>query len=194
MGSGYDYLTVFLVEDNIPAQAQLDGWSDGYAENYIHRNTMRKVLTNVWGNKIVWKDGICALKFESEIDASWNAENLKAVAFIHRYDPASPVNCQVYTANSSILPQYGIEPDDSLFEETSSIDNVMQNAERFDVYTVMGVKVKADATDFEGLPRRHLHLQWQESFCEIIRFGNIDNSAAHRNLCAALLLIGAVIW
>lgn len=152
LGSGYDYLTVFLVEDNIPAQAQLDGWSDGYAENYIHRNTMRKVLTNVWGNKIVWKDGICALKFESEIDASWNAENLKAVAFIHRYDPASPVNCQVYTANSSILPQYGIEPDDSLFEETSSIDNVMQNAERFDVYTVMGVKVKADATDFEGLP------------------------------------------
>lgn len=50
------------------------------------------------------------------------------------------------------MPQYGIEPDDSLFEETSSIDNVMQNAERFDVYTVMGVKVKADATDFEGLP------------------------------------------
>ena len=114
--SGYDYLTVFLVEDSILAQAQVDPWSDGYIEGYIHCNTLRKVLSGPWGNKIVWTGDICALKFESEIDASWNKDNLKAVAFIHRYDPTSPVNCQIYTANSSALPQYGIEVDDNLFK------------------------------------------------------------------------------
>lgn len=152
LAAGYDYLTVFLVEDSIPAQEQVDPWSEGYVEDFIHQNALRKVLSGPWGNKISWKDDICALKFESDIDSSWNTDNLKAIAFIHRYDPMSQVNCQVYTANSSALPQYGRDIDDSLFEQTSSVGNINQDAEKFDVYTIMGVKVKSNATDFNGFP------------------------------------------
>lgn len=149
--AGYDYVTVFLVEDSIPAQEQVDPWSDGFVEDFIHRNALRKVLSGPWGNKISWKDDICALKFESDIDLSWNTDNLKAIAFIHRYDPTSKLNCQVYTANSSALPQYGRDVDDNLFEE-AYVGNIKQDAEIFDVYTIMGVKVKANATDCSGLP------------------------------------------
>lgn len=149
LGSGYDYITVFLVEDSIPSKAQVDAWSDGYVD-YIHRNTVRKVLTGIWGDKIVWKDNICALKFETELESEWNPRNLKAVAFIHRYDPTSPVNCQIYTANSSILPQYGIVLPDEYY--TTSLNTIRPESETFDIYNIMGVKVKSNASDFNGLP------------------------------------------
>lgn len=114
---GFNRVTVFLLEDSIPSREQLDTWSDGYAEDYIHRNTVRKVLSGIWGDKIEWNSDRCAYKYESEIDGSWNSGNLKAVAFIHRYDPTSPINCQVYTANSSDLSQYGTAVEDSEYKK-----------------------------------------------------------------------------
>ncbi|MDE5871320.1 MAG: Ig-like domain-containing protein, partial [Muribaculaceae bacterium] len=115
--AGFDHLTVFLLEDSIPSREQLDAWSDGFAEDYIHRNTVRKVLSGIWGDKIVWDGDVCAIKYKSDIDPEWNKDNLKAVAFIHRYNPESPIDCQVYTANSSDLPQYGRDVDDNQYRE-----------------------------------------------------------------------------
>lgn len=117
---GFNRVTVFLLEDSIPSREQLDTWSDGYATDYIHRNTVRKVMSGIWGDKIVWDGDVCALKYISDIDPEWNRDNLKAVAFIHRYNPESPIDCQVYTAGSSDLPQYGRELDDSAYKESVS--------------------------------------------------------------------------
>jgi len=152
--SGYDYLTVFLIEDSIPSQAQVDVWTDGYLEGYIHRNSLRKVLSDTWGDRIEWDGDICAWKFESEIDASWDVDNLKAVAFIHRYEPQSPINCQVYTANSSALPQYGIEVDENAYKEPSYSPTLRidQHPVIFDIYNILGIKVRSNASSFEGLP------------------------------------------
>ena len=113
LDEGYDYVTVFLIEDNIPAQQQMDVWSDdGYIQDYTHRYTLRKVISSTWGEIIQWDGDECLLQFETKLDSEWNKDNLSAVAFIHRYNPQSPVDCQVYTAGASSLPQYIECPDD----------------------------------------------------------------------------------
>ena len=117
----------------------------------MHHNALRKVLTNVWGDRIYWKDDLYARRYETELGPTWDAKNLKAVAFIHRYDSSSPVNCQVYTANSSDLPQYGRQLEDSDFSGVD-LPDVDKTAIPFDIYNLTGVKVKNNATDFTGLP------------------------------------------
>lgn len=149
--SGYCYFTIFLIEDNIKAQKQRDPFGDGYLDDYVHHNALRKVLTNVWGDRIYWKDDLYARRYETELGPTWDAKNLKAVAFIHRYDSSSPVNCQVYTANSSDLPQYGRQLEDSDFSGVD-LPDVDKTAIPFDIYNLTGVKVKNNATDFTGLP------------------------------------------
>ena len=120
---GYDRVTVLLLEDSIPSREQVNTWSNGYAENYIHRNTVRKILSGTWGDKIVWDDDICAIKYTCNIDPEWNKHNLKAVAFIHRYNHESPIDCQVYTANSSDLLQLGRDLDDNRYKEPAAYVN-----------------------------------------------------------------------
>lgn len=112
MNAGYDYLTVMIIEDNIPARQQIDPWTEGILTDFIHHNNLRKVLSYEWGDGINWKDNLCAMKYETAIDPDWNADNLKVVAFIHKYDPESNINSQVYTAGASYLPQYGKEFDE----------------------------------------------------------------------------------
>lgn len=112
---GYDYITVFLIEDSILARQQRDVWSDGYLENYYHRHVLRKVLSSTWGEPIQWKTDKSFCMFDTELNQEWKKENLSAVAFIHRYNPLSQTNCQVYTAGASNLPQY-IELPDNFFD------------------------------------------------------------------------------
>lgn len=113
IAAGYDYVTVFLIEDSIPAREQIDVWTDGYLQDYYHRNVLRKVLTSPWGERIKWDGDSCLYRFKTDINPEWNKDNLSAVAFIHRYNPDSPTDCQVYTAGASYQPQYREIPDDS---------------------------------------------------------------------------------
>lgn len=107
---GYNYITVFLIEDSIPAREQ-QGIGD--EDKYYHRNVLRKVASSTWGDRIEWNGDECLYKFETELDPEWNKEKLSAVAFIHRYNWKSPVDCQVYTAGASYLPQYIEKPNET---------------------------------------------------------------------------------
>ncbi len=152
LNDGYDFLTIFVVEDNIPAQEQRDPLTGGYITDYVHNNTVRRVLTGIWGDRIEWQGDMCAWRFETDIDPAWNPDNLKAVAFIHRYDPFSPLACQVYTANSSALPQYGTEISDDLYELRAGLRDIAVPATAHDVYNLMGIKVRSAAQGTDGLP------------------------------------------
>ena len=73
---------VILVEDDIPAKGEYE--QNGQNENYVHYNVVRKVLTNVTGEKI--NDNL-PLTVGVEVKASksvtlskdWNPENMRVI-------------------------------------------------------------------------------------------------------------------
>lgn len=159
VNDGYDRVTVYLVEDNIPSIAQRDVWTeDGYNHDFIHRNTVRKVMSEIWGYPIEWKGDMCAYLFSSPLNEDWKTADLKAIAFLHRYDPGDVLNSQVYTAGSSDLPQYCTPIDDSLYIDATSgistgIEPITSEASTSTaVYNLMGVKMADSADQLDRLP------------------------------------------
>ena len=73
---------VILVEDDIPAKGEYE--QNGQNENYVHYNVVRKVLTNVTGEKI--NDNL-PLTVGVEVKASksvtlskdWKPENMRVI-------------------------------------------------------------------------------------------------------------------
>jgi len=144
VSDGYDYITVMLLEDSIPSQTD--------PENYIFNNVPRHIFTGHWGDDVIWKGDICGRRYSVSLSSDWNVNNLKAVAFLHRYNPYNVNNCQVYTAGSSALPQYGSKFDDSVYEEyvPKKSQSISWEEESYDLTTNVAVKLHAVASS--GLP------------------------------------------
>lgn len=92
-------LYVFLVEDGLTGVQQS---AAAPIQNYVYNNTVRAVLTDVWGDKVEFDSNGY---FKSEdykyiLDGSWKADNMKVVAFIGNSDSSQPNNCVVYNAES----------------------------------------------------------------------------------------------
>lgn len=182
INDGYDYVTVFLVEDSIPARQQYDAFIGDYMKDYIHRNVLRKVLTLPWGEVIQWNGDKCLYKFESEINPEWKIKNLSAVAFIHRYNPDSPVDCQVYSAGASYLPQYTALPDVSANWVTWNSDALRLALNR----SSMNMKIDDEKTikamfkpdDYEG------RIIWSSDNQDIVRISYVDDESSSAGIRA----------
>lgn len=90
-------INIWIKESEIDAQSQsgLSGSPIGY-----HENAIRKVLTNVWGDKFEWNDSVYEAEFTCTADPNWVPENLEAVAFISRYN-SNVREREVYNAAQS---------------------------------------------------------------------------------------------
>lgn len=144
VNDGYDYMTVMLLEDSIPSQTD--------PENYIFNNVPRHIFTGHWGDDVIWKGDVCGRRYSVSLSSDWNVNNLKAVAFLHRYNPDDVNNCQVYTSGSSALPQYVTVFDDSVYEEyvEKKSQSIAWEEESYTIITDVPVKLHAVASS--GLP------------------------------------------
>lgn len=115
--AGFDYFTVFLIEDSILSQNQYDYWTSSYVD-YIHKNVVRHIFTNSWGDKVIWDGDVYARKYSVALDPEWNPENLHAVAFLHRHKDDDMSYQNVYTAGSTKLKQYGTLFNDDIYLES----------------------------------------------------------------------------
>lgn len=71
-------VTVWLVEDGIPAESQANGGKD-----YIHNHVNRAVQSeNYWGEPITFEDNKYSYTCTFKLDESWVKENMYVVAFI----------------------------------------------------------------------------------------------------------------
>lgn len=79
-------VTAYLMERNVFSDSQLF-WTEEEKEEtkgvYTHANVIREILSPVEGEPI-GREGDFAVRFSSQIDPSWSAENLYLVAFVHR--------------------------------------------------------------------------------------------------------------
>ena len=81
------YLTVYLMEYDVASDSQIF-WDENqkayYNGVYKHYNVIRQIMTPVYGEKLAQAAGDYAKSFEVDLDETWNAKNLRVVAFLNR--------------------------------------------------------------------------------------------------------------
>lgn len=95
-------VTVYLLEDGLVG-AQIS--PTGNVPNFVHNNVLRDVVTNnVYGDAINWTGATTYQnEFNVTLDDSWNAENMRVVAFIGRpYTDSSTID-DVWVNNTNMV-------------------------------------------------------------------------------------------
>lgn len=94
-------LTVYLIEDSIHSKTQA-GIS---SSNFYHRHVMRKCLTDVWGDTLVWEGQKAQAHLTFTLPEDWDAERMAVVAFVNNYNDKDRNDCQVFnTAVVELFP------------------------------------------------------------------------------------------
>ncbi len=77
-------ITVVLIEDFLISKQTDYNTESGYVENYKHNHVVRKSLNGPWGEILMQEDNESFIinRFSTEIDSSWNINNMSVVAFV----------------------------------------------------------------------------------------------------------------
>ena len=147
-------LTVYLMERNVTSDSQLfwnEEEKDEYQGIYVHPNVIREVLTAPEGDAI-GAGGSVHAEYQTELDPTWNADNLYLVAFIHRNGELGGKRMHVFnSAVGDITDAMGIETiQNSKFKIQNSIydlsgrrvaNDKWLNGKSHGIYIVNGKKV-----------------------------------------------------
>lgn len=120
-------ITVFIVEDNIPAISQAG------AANWIHQHVNRAVNAT-WGDPVEFDGDNYAYECEFSLSSLWDRENMQIVAFIANFNESNAADCEVQnTSNllfsniSGITGVDGIEADENVESVIYSISGMKMN-------------------------------------------------------------------
>lgn len=98
-------ISVYAVEDGVATATQAGGPAD-----YQQYGVIRKVLSEPWGDDISLAKYQLTKNYSLTVDPSWNADNMRIVAFVHNQHPTDYANCMVYnTAQVFVSPAAGID-------------------------------------------------------------------------------------
>lgn len=94
-------LNIFITEDGIVGTQN----GSDTPKHFIHDNVMRKVLTQVWGDAVVYNNREFVSKtYEYVIPSDFDVTKMHVIAFLSTYDAAQPNNCEVYnTAYTDLM-------------------------------------------------------------------------------------------
>lgn len=87
-------LFVMLTEDSIFSTTQA-----GASKGFYHRHALRSMLSGTWGDGTDLANGYSAF-YETDIPEEWDAEKVRAVAFVACYDENDRNNCRVLGAEA----------------------------------------------------------------------------------------------
>lgn len=98
------YLTVYLMEKNVESDSQIfwdDKEDEAHAGAYTHPNVIRQLVTPFYGQRLENNSGSYAESLETEVDPSWNKENLSVVAFLNRSIENGNTSAQVINSTET---------------------------------------------------------------------------------------------
>lgn len=103
IGNGGDdlYLTLFLVENDIPTSNQA-GSGDGYLHQHVGR-----AVNATWGEPVAWSGNSYTYEYTFTLDSKWVYDNLEVVAFLGRYDSGDAKACTIENAGHRYLGNKG---------------------------------------------------------------------------------------
>ena len=108
-------ITVFALIDSIQAHDQT-----GAGQGYYHRHVTRDVLTDVWGDVLVWDGNTFSTSYTWTIPEELREEKMEVVAFVHRYDANDPTNCCVFNTTRALLSDPSTEGIDVVTTDKAS--------------------------------------------------------------------------
>ena len=111
------YLSVYLVEDNIPVTEELfqqglveeEGAPDDLIESFRHNGVKRHVFTEHIGTALTLDgENKFSIEFEQiDLNTAWNADNMRMVAFVHLVDQNDMTKNEVLNAAQKWLTALG---------------------------------------------------------------------------------------
>lgn len=132
-------VNVFITEDGI------EGSQSG-AGKYIHSHVIRAILGGAWGTEVTWNGNSYTTEFHTTIDAAWNTDNLRIVAFLSDEDPDNSYYHNAMNATEVNLDgTSGIDEtalsDLQVVAEDGTIQ-VIGNYDNYRIYNTQGMQVK----------------------------------------------------
>ena len=119
-------MTIYLVEDNIPAKHQ-EGSRSGYIHNHVNR-----AVNATWGDPIEFNGDEYEYTCEFDLDDKWNIDNLQIVAMVSNYNPKDVNDCEVQ--NAAALPFTDFY--------TSGIPTITDDGKaESEIYSLSGIKM-----------------------------------------------------
>jgi len=94
-------ITVFLVEDDIPARSQ-----SGAGAGFIHHNVGRAVNTT-WGEVIEWNGDEYEYSCKFTIRGDYERDALKVIAFVSDYNDSDATKCEIANSNCLNAADFG---------------------------------------------------------------------------------------
>ena len=118
-------LSVFIIESNIEPRYQV-----GAADDFLHENALRQVLSDTWGDVITWNGNQYKMTYNVVLDENWAKDNLQVVAFVHNHNAEDIFNCIVFNSEETAMG------------ELSSIENVGFDSEITETkyYNMQGIE------------------------------------------------------
>lgn len=93
-------LTVYLMERFVETNSQIF-WTEKEKEeqmgHYVHANVIREILSDTEGDAIS-SEGDFKMQYTTQLDPSWNTDNLYIVAFVHRDGQYGGKRMQVFNS------------------------------------------------------------------------------------------------
>ena len=147
------YLTVYLMEKEVESNSQ-KFWDDKEgekpAQNYVHYNVIREILTPFWGKQLETDSkGHFQQSFEAVLYSDYNPANLSVVALINRGKGNDNLNREIINSTEADVPlpagienvkaDGGLELHDGVF---------YRNGQPTEMYTLSGIRV----TSVKGRP------------------------------------------
>ena len=130
-------LTVYLMEDDVESDSQLfwnEKEKDEYQGMYTHPNVIREVLTAPEGDPIAGGGNI-QTTYQTELDLTWNVDNMYIVAFIHRDGKLGGKRMHVFnSAKGNIVNATGIR-------EIKNVELRIKNG----IYDLQGRQISTEA-------------------------------------------------
>ena len=91
------YVTVYLLEDDVPSRNQSGGTS-----NYRHQHVVR-AYNSTWGEPVNWDDMEATYRCTFTLDEAWNIDNMQLVAFVSEYGDDNLAGYAIDNANFARL-------------------------------------------------------------------------------------------
>lgn len=130
------HITVYLVEDHVPARFQKGTYADGtpVMPGYEHSHLTR-LVNSTWGDPVDWDGDIFQYETEFVVSPEWNKEHLSVVAHLSNYDSNNRLNCMIVNSVNKKLVEVH-KPD-------AGTANINTEIEELDRFRVDGTRIPA---------------------------------------------------
>lgn len=140
-------LFVALTEDSIYSTTQR-----GASSGFYHRHALRMMVTPTWGDKIDVAQGYSA-DYTVTLPTEWNAQKMRAVAFVANYNSQDKNDCRVYNAAKIDIVDAATEAIHQIAapseRPTLSGGVITCRGMRFDAYDILGRRLAKDTLSLD---------------------------------------------